>query len=634
MAIILEGSRLIKVRWDFPQSYLYKIIDICAMMLIGLSGYFISVNLSQALYKIVLWMPVPLFPLMVFQAYSTTGKINIRSFFLLLRKKNTLASDRKLPDINLAYPYLAFCIISASAANIRNIWFYAGQFIIITWALWSFRSKKFSIKLWLTIIILAGLIGYVGHIGLNKLQSYTTDWFAEFFIDDFDPYRNRTAIGDIGTIDPSSHIIFRVKSNNKLPDSFLLRESCYNIYSSKWWFAYQSNFESIKSEENLTSWKIKHHIQELTNKQMITIAAYLKKGKGLLKIPIDTIQIDQLPVLTMKRNQYGTVLVEDDTGLLIYDAVFGGKELFDSSPTKQDLFIPASDESAINEINKMLDLKSKSPTEILETVKNFFNNKFEYSLIQNSKKQGVSPLEDFLTRTKSGHCEYFATASVLLLRSANIPARYATGYVVDQKNRIDEWIAIRGRHAHAWTLAFINGTWCNFDSTPPSRSEIEEETASTLESVFDLWSQLIFKLYEWRLKNSKEHITKYLWGLIILLLCVMTWRLYSKKQAVKRVKSYKDKEIISKPFPGKNSEFYLIETILTEKGYFRYPWETTGAWIERISNILPLSIPLNNIKSALLLHYKYRFDPEGINSDEKEALKNQIQIIISLITKK
>ncbi|MBT8330725.1 MAG: transglutaminase-like domain-containing protein, partial [Deltaproteobacteria bacterium] len=39
-------------------------------------------------------------------------------------------------------------------------------------------------------------------------------------------------------------------------------------------------------------------------------------------------------------------------------------------------------------------------------------------------------IENFLTRSRSGHCEYFATATVLLLRQAGIPARYARGYSV------------------------------------------------------------------------------------------------------------------------------------------------------------------------------------------------------------
>jgi transglutaminase-like putative cysteine protease len=43
-----------------------------------------------------------------------------------------------------------------------------------------------------------------------------------------------------------------------------------------------------------------------------------------------------------------------------------------------------------------------------------------------------TPLARFLLRTRSGHCEYFATATVLLLRQLGIPARYAVGYAVHE----------------------------------------------------------------------------------------------------------------------------------------------------------------------------------------------------------
>ena len=46
----------------------------------------------------------------------------------------------------------------------------------------------------------------------------------------------------------------------------------------------------------------------------------------------------------------------------------------------------------------------------------------------------ATPLADFLLRTRSGHCEYYATATVLLLRAAGIPARYAHANAVHNPN--------------------------------------------------------------------------------------------------------------------------------------------------------------------------------------------------------
>ena len=81
-----------------------------------------------------------------------------------------------------------------------------------------------------------------------------------------------------------------------------------------------------------------------------------------------------------------------------------------------------------------LQLKQQSRKQALRTLSAFFQDtdKFRYSTWQGPGKlrsTNETPLARFLLRTRSGHCEYFATATVLLLRQLGIPARYAVGYV-------------------------------------------------------------------------------------------------------------------------------------------------------------------------------------------------------------
>ena len=75
-------------------------------------------------------------------------------------------------------------------------------------------------------------------------------------------------------------------------------------------------------------------------------------------------------------------------------------------------------------------------------------------------------------RSRAGHCEYFATATVLLLREAGIPARYATGFSVQDFSRMENRSVVRERHAHAWVLAFVNGAWRDLDTTPSNWGEL------------------------------------------------------------------------------------------------------------------------------------------------------------------
>jgi hypothetical protein len=81
--------------------------------------------------------------------------------------------------------------------------------------------------------------------------------------------------------------------------------------------------------------------------------------------------------------------------------------------------------------------------------------------------RGVDPVLDFLTRSKKGHCEYFASAMALLSRSVGIPARVIGGYRVGEVNPLGGYHIVRERNAHAWVEAWVDGAgWKTFDPTP------------------------------------------------------------------------------------------------------------------------------------------------------------------------
>ena len=101
-------------------------------------------------------------------------------------------------------------------------------------------------------------------------------------------------------------------------------------------------------------------------------------------------------------------------------------------------------------------------------IANHFQENYEYSL------QGVpvpgrdDPLVHFVKTRHPAHCELFASATVLMLRSVDVPARYVTGYVSDEYSDEEEsWVA-RNKDAHAWAEAYddVRQTWFAVESTP------------------------------------------------------------------------------------------------------------------------------------------------------------------------
>lgn len=90
--------------------------------------------------------------------------------------------------------------------------------------------------------------------------------------------------------------------------------------------------------------------------------------------------------------------------------------------------------------------------------------KYHYSTFSDAKDKS---LEDFFFNSKRGNCEYFATAGVVLLREAGIPARLVTGFLADNWNEFGKFYDVRQEEAHAWVEAYIQGQgWVALDPTP------------------------------------------------------------------------------------------------------------------------------------------------------------------------
>ena len=144
------------------------------------------------------------------------------------------------------------------------------------------------------------------------------------------------------------------------------------------------------------------------------------------------------------------------------------------------------------------------------------SGQFQYSLEGQSRDLEIDPIEDFVTKHPQGHCEYFATALAMMLRSQDIPARLIVGYHTDEWNRLGKFFQVRQLHAHAWVEAYLTaeqipvdqretrdldqwteGGWLRLDPTPIQPEEKESVWASATKSLnwFDaIWSNYVVEM--------------------------------------------------------------------------------------------------------------------------------------------
>lgn len=81
----------------------------------------------------------------------------------------------------------------------------------------------------------------------------------------------------------------------------------------------------------------------------------------------------------------------------------------------------------------------------------------------------TSPIEAFLLGELEGHCEYFASAMVVLARSAGLPSRLVNGFAGGVPNEVGGFLEVSRADAHAWVeIHFEDAGWVRFDPTPPT----------------------------------------------------------------------------------------------------------------------------------------------------------------------
>jgi protein-glutamine gamma-glutamyltransferase len=99
-------------------------------------------------------------------------------------------------------------------------------------------------------------------------------------------------------------------------------------------------------------------------------------------------------------------------------------------------------------------------------VEKYLRTNYQYTL-ELPTSQPADPIANFLFERKRGHCEYFASAMAVMLRSLGIPSRVVNGFRSDEFNDLTGNYIVRAKDAHAWVEAYFPGYgWQTFDPTP------------------------------------------------------------------------------------------------------------------------------------------------------------------------
>ena len=655
LSLILEVPRWVKARWEVEDADFKRIRDLCSVLIVGglayglmtrdapneIMEFFRAANFTarnrsmqeimDSMYVFVQWWPLMFFPMIAAQAWNSADGTPFHIYSYLLSRRRKQGKPVSQARVDVSWPYFLIVLVAGSSGNLRSAAFYPALCGIVGWALLYKQPRRFPAWVWVALFAAVVAGGQWGHQSIRGLQSYLdgtiSNWISNLTNRDNGRLYSRTAMGRIGRMKLSGRIVMRMKVEGAAPS--LLRDCSFDKLVETTWTATGANYFDLSAEgENFETWRM---LPDKTNANRATIMMTPASiASTWLSLPTGTTKIGRFAANEVRTNAFGFTWARQVPPFLNFTADFGPGPTADHPPSLRkedfgwsDLDVPEAEQEIIRKIARELNLHRGTLKERTEAIMDYFSKNFTYSTWHKASthlpNKGETALGKFLTVAHSGHCEYFGTATVLLLREAGIPARYANGYSVQEK--ADDLYLIRERHAHAWAIYWDDAAkiWRDLDTTPGGWAEADkDEGASIFESIRDWFSNLSHAFNLWRYTGEKGVIRKYILMIAGLLVVILIWRL------VRESKRKKPSPVAGTPVTmevirqGIDSAFYQIEKQLAAQGLERRTGEALSNWLDRIAPLTPM--PVAKLKPLLALHYRYRFDPVGLTLEELSDL--------------
>ena len=279
-------------------------------------------------------------------------------------------------------------------------------------------------------------------------------------------FNDDVSLDSIGRIRSNPEVALRMEVlEGVLPTELRLRGAAYDTYRESRWF--RSGGERALNGRGRTP------SVRLADEPVATrVAMWLQPiGTSFVILPIEAVRITfpgRPPPLS--RSSAGAVslpyapnvVVEYEVGMA-RDPMIAGQDPPGSEHPTRDL---SNVSIRVSSLARSVAV-GESDYQKAREIERYLMRSYGYSLDLIGRVRG-DPIEDFLFERRQGHCEYFATAMVQMLRSVGIPARFVTGFLGAEQSPLGYEI-VRQSNAHAWVEAYIpERGWLTFDPTPPA----------------------------------------------------------------------------------------------------------------------------------------------------------------------
>jgi transglutaminase-like putative cysteine protease len=323
---------------------------------------------------------------------------------------------------------------------------------------------------------------------------------APFAVSPLAGFRDAVMLNGIGEVKESRRLVMRVRfpgteAGHVSPDWLRLAGATMTHYRAGGWVEGRLRGERVVASPDAPVALAPRAAGSVVRHAEITLET---RGRSVF-LPVGALSLTMESPVALTREPSGAMrLPRGSEAPIAYSVRFDPARVEQPAPGEQDLELPARSDD-LHALAEEMSGRTTNHLAAALAIQQGLQERCRYTL-QTYAPLREDPVRWFLFRSRAGHCEFFASSMVLLLRTLGIPARLQAGFAGGEPDG-DGGFLVRDSHAHAWVVAYLEGRWRVFDPTPPEgRPGI---SVASGESVLRLgWQQLESSWDRWILTFS------------------------------------------------------------------------------------------------------------------------------------
>lgn len=284
--------------------------------------------------------------------------------------------------------------------------------------------------------------------------------------------KDRTDKVDLDDVGPRAELSYEVMNVfGTVEGQLYLRGQDFSIYTGTGWTAGQQPSEIFPANGDILVAAGAVTIETKRVRNVLYLPYYPMEGGSMSGCFYNTDNI--------KRYVFTRGILPDGWQASSYRSANSSQEAQHRDGAKENyLYLPDSTRQWAQALVNSLISSDMSRTEIAETIASYVRTSAEYDL--NTRKMPAEHKDFaqwFLTESETGYCIHFASAAAVLLRAADIPARYVTGYMTYVE--AGKTVTVTAGDAHAWVEYYepVLDMWIVLEATPADNDSVESRPA-------------------------------------------------------------------------------------------------------------------------------------------------------------